>query len=68
MRTTRDYQAVRGTFPMREIKRRPEDDPARFKMQLAPEEDVTDVDDAVDNADTSSLTEGVGSELAAIEH
>lgn len=39
-----------------------------FLAQLAPEEDVTDVDDAVDNADTSSLTEGVGSELAAIEH
>ena len=43
VRTTRDYQAVRHVFPMKEVKRRPEDDPARFRMQLAPEEDDTEL-------------------------
>ena len=39
MRTTRDYMAVRTVFPMKEFRRRPEDDPAKFQMQLAPEEE-----------------------------
>ena len=39
VRTTRDYQAKRNVFPMKEFQRRPEDHPARFKMQLAPEDD-----------------------------